>query len=217
MARAYTHALDGGYIGFVINNLMVSINQLGYSPTSNTYLYLGSEALKAGDLDAAYGDLHISGYSQASPLLASMRELRQIKRHLPAQTSAKSPDEAIATLTKLVKLKEEVFGEHSQELWRPLSDLGDCYYSKGDATQAIAAYERAFAVLPDDCCRMDTSWADFEPIHLYFYADGQVRHAIMLAQLYMQTGQADKAASFSQSRYASRTPARNDCRATDSW
>ncbi len=198
LARAYTHALDGGYLGFVINNLMVSINQLGYAPTSNTYLYLGSEALKDGDLDAAYGDLHMSGYSQASPLLASMRELRQIQRHLPAQGLAKSPDDAINTLTKLVKLKEEVFGEHSHELWSPLSDLGDCYYAKGDAAQAIAAYERAFAVIPND----ENFYADlhtvprFENGHQYIYAEGQVRHAIMLAQLYMQTGQADKACKF---------------------
>jgi serine/threonine protein kinase len=195
LARAYTHALDGGYLNYVYSNLSVSINQLGYAPTANTYLYLGSEALKAGDLDAAYGDLAISGYSQAQELLSSMRNLREIKRHLPL---AKSPDEAIATLTRLVKLKEEVFGQHSQELWRPLVDLGDCYYAKGDAVHAIAAYERAFAVIPNDTYSYSDGHqtSSFERPHFYFYVDGQDRHAVMLAQLYMQTGQADKACKF---------------------
>jgi len=149
--RSYCLAqLPFGYPEYALQNLNLCINQLGYEPTSETHIFLAGEALKRGDIDAAYGELQAGGSTDTSDLSNSISDYRcTVSLPMSMTQSASLRDSAIQALTELLGMQEKAFGELNKTLAPTLIQLAELYAADGQTDKAVAAYQRFFSVAPD--------------------------------------------------------------------
>lgn len=120
--------------------------KLGYLPDeSNTNQALGCQALELGDMDVARTYFGRDSHWLASEFNSAFADLdTHYQQRFRARVDQTSTKNAIVPLERVLKAREEAWGNNDALLAQTLVDLATCYQDNDEEQKAIETYKRLF-------------------------------------------------------------------------